>query len=406
MIFTTRKFVAGSAAVLVLALLGYGAYMVDQMAISYLTGQRRVPGRSFFGAKIRSDGPVPGYLYLGRSTPSDQPPGFRLVRGGGSSSEIGLQKGDIVTSAGGKSYQSSRDLFADLVKERTAGESLSLTVLRGDQRIEFDLQLKPFFRSPADLNLPFEEVEIHSASGYTLRGWFIPPPDWSDGRAGVFVHGAKSSRFQGLEGATYWHQRGYGLLTMDLSGRGTSEGRYVTYSVNERLDVTSMLAWLHRHPAVDEKRVVVFGTSNGAAAAVYAVQDALVPALALDAPYSDLWATALERDIPPLYLWALSWPIWLRAGLDLAEIRPIEVITRIRAPVLFIHGDADKQVLPHHSRRMADERQSAGLPTEVWMIPGGEHGFDNYPPPEVLWNRILDFYDQVLGSPPSSESEG
>ena len=193
---------------------------------------------------------------------------------------------------------------------------------------------------------------------------------------------------------------------MDLSGRGTSEGRYVTYSVNERLDVTSMLDWLHRHPAVDEKRVVVFGTSNGAAAAVYAVQDALVPALALDAPYSDLWATALERDIPPLYLWALSWPIWLRAGLDLAEIRPIEVITRIRAPVLFIHGDADKQVLPHHSRRMAEERQKAGLPTEVWMIPGGEHGFDNYPPPEVLWNRILDFYDQILGSPPSSESEG
>ena len=176
MIFTTRQFVARSAAVLVLALLGYGAYMVDQMAISYLTGQRRVPGRSFFGAKIRSDGPVPGYLYLGRSTPSDQPPGFRLVRGGGSSSEIGLQKGDIVTSAGGKIYQSSRDLFADLVKERTAGESLSLTVLRGDQRIEFDLQLKPFFRSPADLNLPFEEVEIHSTSGYTLRGWFILLP--------------------------------------------------------------------------------------------------------------------------------------------------------------------------------------------------------------------------------------
>ncbi len=407
MMFTPRQFVIGSATLLVLGLLGYAAYQVDRLAISYLTGQRRVPGRSFFGAKIRSDGPVPGTLYLGRSKPSDHPPGFRMVRLGGSSTEIGIQLGDIVISAAGKTYRSSRDLFADLVQQRTAGESLSLTVLRGDQRIEFNLQLKPFLRSPADLNLPFEEVEMHSASGYTLRGWFIPPPDWSDGRAGVFVHGAKSSRFQGLEGAAYWHQRGYGLLTMDLSGRGTSEGRYVTYSLNERLDVASMLDWLRQHPAVDQKRVVVFGTSNGAAAAIYAaLQDALLPALALDAPYSDLWATALERDIPPLYLWALSWPVWWRAGVNLAEIRPIEAITRIRVPVLFIHGDADKQVRPHHSRRMAAERQKAGLPTELWMIPGGEHGFDNYPPPDVLWNRILDCYDQILGSPPASESEG
>ena len=322
---TPRQFVISSAVLLVLALLGYAAYQIDQLAISYLTGTRRVPGESFFGAKVRSDGPVPGYIYLGRSKPSERPPGFRMVRLGGSSTEIGLQLEDIVTSVSGQTYRSSRDLFEDLVKNRTVGESLSLTVLRGKKQIELSLKLKPFLRSPADLNLPFEEVEISSTSGYTLQGWFIPPPKWSDGRTGVFVHGAKSSRFQGLEGAAYWHQRGYGLLTMDLSGRGTSEGKYVTYSVNERLDVSSMLNWTRLHPSINKKQVVLFGTSNGGAAAIYAAaKDPLLPALALDAPYSNLWATALERDIPPLHLQILSWAVWLRTGINLAEIQPIQ----------------------------------------------------------------------------------
>lgn len=404
MMLTPRQFVISSAVLLVLALLSYAAYQIDQLGISYLTGTRRVPGESFFGAKVRSDGPVPGYIYLGRSKPSERPPGFRMVRLGGSSTEIGLHLEDIVTSVSGQTYRSSRDLFEDLVKNRTVGESLSLTVLRGKKQIELSLKLKPFLRSPADLNLPFEEVEISSTSGYTLQGWFIPPPKWSDGRTGVFVHGAKSSRFQGLEGAAYWHQRGYGLLTMDLSGRGTSEGKYVTYSVNERLDVSSMLNWTRRHPSINKKQVVLFGTSNGGAAAIYAAaKDPLLPALALDAPYSNLWATALERDIPPLHLQILSWAVWLRAGINLAEIQPIQAITEIKAPVFFVHGDSDKQVLPHHSQHMATNRQTAGLPTELWIIPGGEHGFDNYPPSDIFWDRILDFYDQSLGGPPASK---
>jgi hypothetical protein len=401
---TPRQLVISSAVLLVLALLSYAAYQIDQLAISYLTGTRRVPGESFFGAKVRSDGPVPGYIYLGRSKPSERPPGFRMVRLGGSSTEIGLQLEDIVTSVSGQTYRSSRDLFEDLVKNRTVGESLSLTVLRGKKQIELSLKLKPFLRSPADLNLPFEEVEISSTSGYTLQGWFIPPPKWSDGRTGVFVHGAKSSRFQGLEGAAYWYQRGYGLLTMDLSGRGTSEGKYVTYSVNERLDASSMLNWTRRHPSINKKQVVLFGTSNGGAAAIYAAaKDPLLPALALDAPYSNLWATALERDIPPLHLQILSWAVWLRTGINLAEIQPIQSITEIKAPVFFVHGDSDKQVLPHHSQHMVADRQTAGLPTELWIIPGGEHGFDNYPPPDIFWNKILDFYDQSLGGPPASK---
>jgi dipeptidyl aminopeptidase/acylaminoacyl peptidase len=79
------------------------------------------------------------------------------------------------------------------------------------------------------------------------------------------------------------------------------------------------------------------------------------------------------------------------------SVRPADVITAVKAQVLFVHGDADKQVPVTHSESMHEARRAAGLPSELWVLPGGEHGFDNYPPEGIFWNRILDFFDRALG---------
>jgi dipeptidyl aminopeptidase/acylaminoacyl peptidase len=400
--------VKGKLLILVILVpLGAAAYFLDRMALSYLTGQRRIPGRDFTGATVRSDGPVPGFAFLGFTRESERPPGIRVQQPFEAGREIGLKRGDVITAADGKLYRDGWEMQRDFIRHRKAGDSVSLTVVSGSEPArEVKLVLKPFLRNPGDLGLGYQEVEIRSDTGLTLRGWYVPGPSFGDGRAGVFVHGAKSSRFQALEGARYWYERGYGLLTMDLSGRGSSDGEYVTYGANERHDVRAMVRWLGERKGVSRQRVVVFGTSAGSAAAIYAVADhALPPPLALDAPYSDLWAEAREmltrRDASPLLLYPLSWAVRWRAGFDLDRIRPIEVITQIRSPVLLIHGDADREVQPYHSERLAEARRAAGLPTERWVIPGGEHGFDNYPPAEEFWNRVMDFYDRALsGSPP------
>ena len=392
--------------VVFVALIGFGAYTLDRMALSYLTGQRRMPGRDFSGAPVRMDGPVPGFAFLGRMAPSEQPPGVRVLRPRETGRELGLRSGDVITHVDGKTFHDGDELHGYFLSDHTAGDRLTLTVEReGEPPRELQLVLGPFLRNPADLGLPYMDVEIRLSSGFTLRGWFILPPEGSDGRSGVFVHGAKSSRFQALETAKHWYRRGYGLLMMDLSGRGASDGDYVTYTVNERLDVASMTKWLRQRPTVRVDAVVVFGTSNGAAASVYAAaQDPALAALVLDAPFSDLWAAAGEmlesRGASPWLRYPLSVFARARAGLDLTEVRPIDVIGQIRAPVLFIHGDADDEVPPYHSERLARVRKEAGLPTERWVLPGGEHGFDNYPPAGIFWNRVLDFFDAALGGAP------
>ena len=192
---------------------------------------------------------------------------------------------------------------------------------------------------------------------------------------------------------------------MDLSGRGSSGGDYITYTVNERHDITAMLRWARSQPKIDPERVVVFGTSNGAAAAIYAAAvDDELPALALDAPYGDLWDAAGTMLASRGGASVLRYPLFLavrwRTGIDLSEVRPADVVTDIKAPVLFVHGDADRQVSLSHSESMHAARERAGLESELWVLPGGEHGFDNYPPEGIFWNRILDFYDRSLGGPP------
>jgi len=400
---------------LVLALLAgvfFGARAVDRMAIGYLTGQRRVVGEGFWGEAVPKDGPVPGYAFLGFTRPSDVPAGMRLVRPWDMARDIGLRAGDVITSVDGEAFRSSEDLMRHLVTHYTAGQTVLLRAVRetteGTEPLELSLTLRAFVRHPGDLELPYEDVEIESDSGYRLEGWFIPPPERSDGRVGIFVHGANSSRFQALEnGAKFWYRRGYGLLTMDLSGRGSSEGKYITYTVNERLDVRSMLRWARNRPGIDPNKVVVFGTSNGGASAIYAAAgDDALPALVLDATYGDLWEAAGEmlrsRGGHPVLRYPLSVAVRFRAGLDIASVRPFDAIAQVKAKVLFVHGDADRQVPVTHSERMHEERLRAGLPSEIWILPGGEHGFDNYPPEGIFWNRILDFLDRALEGPPAA----
>jgi hypothetical protein len=231
-----RAWVAWSVLVILVVLLGLGAYGVDRMALGFLTGPRRTPGFDFWGGPVRPDGPVPGFVFLGRLTRSEDLPGLKVVRPFEVGKEIGLEPGDVITAVGGKTFDSARELYQDFLSNYSAGDVVTLRVAReGGASRELGITLKPFLRNPGDLGLHYEDVEVRSESGFTLRGWYIPPPERGDGRVGVFVHGRWSSRFQALEeGAKFWHRRGYGLLTMDLSGHGASDGEYVTYSINER----------------------------------------------------------------------------------------------------------------------------------------------------------------------------
>ena len=401
------------AGVLALIPVLLGARLLDRMALGYTTGLRRTPdGPGFFGVEPPAGGPTPGALFLGWSATEAGEPGFVMRRVSASARSAGIRPGDRITAVDGVAYPDSRAALGGLVATRSAGEVVPLTLVRGESELTLEIPLAPFVRHPGDLDLPYEEVEFDSDSGHTLRGWWIPPPADSDGRAIVWAHGAHSSRYQALDhAAAYFRARGYGLLTMDLSGRGSSDGKYITYTRNERHDVLAAIRFARERQDAAAERVTAFGTSNGAAAAIYAAA-ALgdLPALALDAPYADLWRAAgsmlTARGGAPALRGPLSFFVWLRTGLRIRSVRPIEAVTGIPGPVLFIHGDRDEQVPPEHSLELHEARIAAGLPSRRWVLPGGRHGFDDYPLPAIFWNRVVDFLDDALGGRPAERVLG
>ena len=64
-----KKFVSLILLLIVGAGVFFSIYVVDRMAVAYLTGQRRVVGEDFRGEKLVDSGPVPGYLFLGFTLP-------------------------------------------------------------------------------------------------------------------------------------------------------------------------------------------------------------------------------------------------------------------------------------------------------------------------------------------------
>ncbi len=401
-----KQITAVLAATLIVGACVFVWITTDNLAVGFLTGSKRTPGHDRWGGKVPSDGPTPGAINLWSGQPSEAPPGLRLRRVFGTGlRDTGIEPGDVVLSVDGKDATNAQEIEQGLLRDHLAGEQVSVRFWKQKGGVEEErlVTLPPYLRHPGDLDLEYEDVTLESESGFAIRGWFIPPPEGSDGRSGVFAHGASDSRYHGLEGAKHWHRRGYGLLLMDMHGVGASGGDSITYSVNERHDVVAMIRWL-RERGIPSGRIAVYGVSAGGPSAIYgASMDGDIGALALTACSSDMWANtgeALEHmGLSSSLAWPMLWAVERHGGFDMRDIRPIDAIADVGAPVFFIHGGADTLILPYHSERMHAARLAAGLPSERWVLPGVGHQPSRIVRPEEFWDRVLDFYDAAIGPP-------
>src|SRR5947208_14963267 len=60
-------------------------------------------------------------------------------------------------------------------------------------------------------------------------------------------------------------------------------------------------------------------------------------------------------------------------------------------PVLLIHGEADINILPRHSRILARANPAH---IQLWLVPGARHGGAASVAPQEFWFRVLNFLAQ------------
>ena len=82
------------------------------------------------------------------------------------------------------------------------------------------------------------------------------------------------------------------------------------------------------------------------------------------------------------------------------DISPVAHVSADDAPVLLIHGDADKVVPFRQSELFRDKLEAAGVVVELVRLPGENHNFNEPGDPEIsdYFDTMVDWFDRHLVS--------
>jgi uncharacterized protein len=264
---------------------------------------------------------------------------------------------------------------------------------------------QPPARTPADLGLAYEPLELLGADGITLAGWWIGA-DRPRGTV-VLVHGFRSTRDEMLDHAPYLHAAGLDVLLFDARACGLSGGSLSTMGWREQDDLRSVFDQVEARSA--GRPMMVIAHSLGAATAILeGATDDRVRAFVLEAPF-----TAIEdvvkrsfRHFTRPHLPAFPFaPLVVRlaegrVGQHRSAVRPIDVVGLLAPrPVLLVTGGEDGFVTPDDARRLAER---AGSSCTWWLIPEAGHSGGDLDPyrltSEAYRQRVIALFESALAA--------
>jgi dipeptidyl aminopeptidase/acylaminoacyl peptidase len=215
----------------------------------------------------------------------------------------------------------------------------------------------------------------------------------------IICSGQNGSMDKDVPQAIPLHTAGFNVFMFDFRAHGRSEGRLVTIGTLEQLDLLGAVDYAAENGS---ERVGVLGFSMGAGVALLAAaQDTRIAALVVDGAYPWLsgilagWARI--RGVPDRLARGLAWLALLigslRSHYQLYRANPIDFAHRIKAPVLFIHGEQDPFV---------PNVEIAGLlvcmsgPADLWSVPDAGHreAFERYP--DEYNRRVVEWFERYL----------
>ena len=250
--------------------------------------------------------------------------------------------------------------------------------------------------------LPHKDVEISSFDGLKLRARFF---EYEKGAPiEILLHGYRGNSERDLSGGVFrCFALGRSVLLVDHRGSGRSEGKVITFGVNESRDCADWVKFILREIDPDAK-IFIGGISMGASTALMATARDLpenVIGILADCGYSS-GKRIIKKVIKQIGLPENVCYPFVKLGarlyghFDLEELSPEEAMAHCKLPVFFIHGDGDNFVPFEMS--VENYNACASKHKKLVNIEGAGHGLAFPAARERYIKEVGDFFESSIGN--------
>jgi pimeloyl-ACP methyl ester carboxylesterase len=239
--------------------------------------------------------------------------------------------------------------------------------------------------APAALGIDAREVFLTAEDGVRIHAFHLAHPRAT--RALLFLHGNAGNASHRLPNAALLQRLGTHVLLLDYRGYGRSEGR--PDEAGLYADARAGLAHLEQELGFATGRIVLFGRSLGGAVAVDLARDRDLAGVILESTFSSL------SDAAGSVFGRLAAPL-VRGRFDSGR-----KIARVRAPLLFFHGDRDEIVAYDLGRRLFDAAPGSKA---FETLRGARHNDTVEVGGRAYFERIGRFLDEV--APEGASGQG
>ena len=256
----------------------------------------------------------------------------------------------------------------------------------------------PNLKAPPMPNFPAEDWTIESFDGLKLHAKKFSP-DEETNRWAILVHGYGRDGTFAYDYADEYLKRGWNVLVPDLRAAGESGGEFITMGALESRDVFD---WAEKISSENpDVKIILHGVSMGAATVMMtaALEPKNLCAVVEDCGYTsayEMFSAQLEKIFGlPEYpaMPCANFVCKLKTGLKISDAAPLEVVDKIKVPVLFIHGDEDGLVPFEMLDRLYDK---ATAPKEKFVVAGAGHADAKRKNPAVYFDKVFAFLGDKL----------
>lgn len=232
--------------------------------------------------------------------------------------------------------------------------------------------------TPHSSGLIYESVEVETADGERLHGWFVPAPD---AKATVlFFHGNAGNISHRIGYLSMFYRLGYNTFIFDYRGYGESSGKPTEQGTYR--DAVAAWQYITEKKAIPPADVVLFGESLGGAIASWLAAREIPGVLVLVSAFT---------SVPDMG--AQLYPYLPIRRLSRFEYNTLEHLKDVTCPVFVAHSPQD-EIVPFAQGRAVYE--AARNPKQFLELQGGHN--DGFIYVREDWTNALGkFIDVSLG---------